>query len=187
MPDWRKSSATWQEGFSDMAREIYRRIIDLVLKAAELARSIGISNLLQPGLVKEMIVADILGHELIHSKRDADAHAPNNPGEKYEYLSCKEGGTGQLDRMFSEPAAKRAESLSRITRNKKVYLAVFYAANQTKCKVIYELEPDDVLKETERQLDRSRNVISHVGFPEKWGRQHGRIVYQDRTSANNRL
>lgn len=164
-----------------MAREIYRKIIDLVLKAAELGRSIGISNLLQPGLVKEMIIADILGHELIHSKRDADAHAPNNPDEKYEYLSCKEGGTGQLDRMFREPPAKRAESLSRITRNKKVYFAVFYAANQTKCKIIYELEPGVVVEETERQLDRSRNVISHVGFSEDWAREHGRVVYQDKT------
>lgn len=119
-----------------MARELYRKIIELVLKAAELARSIGISNLLQPGLVKEMIIADLLGHELIHSKRDADAHAVGNPREKYEYLSCKEGGTGQLDRMFKEPPHKRAESLRRITRNHKVYFAVFYAANQTKCKVI---------------------------------------------------
>jgi hypothetical protein len=87
----------WQGVYSDMAREIFRKIIELVLKAVELARSIGINNLLQPGLVKEMIIADILGHELIHSKRDADAHAPNNPEEKYEYLSCKEGGSGQLD------------------------------------------------------------------------------------------
>ena len=149
-----------------MVREVYRKIIELVLKAAELARSIGISNLLQPGLVKEMIIADILGHELIYSKRDADAHAPNNPAEKYEYLMCKEGGTGQLDRMFKEPADKRAESLSRITRNRKVYFAVFYEANQTKCKVIYELEPRVVVGETNRQLDRSRNVISHVGFSE---------------------
>jgi hypothetical protein len=164
-----------------MAREIYRKIIKLVLKAAELARSIGISNLLQPGLVKEMIIADILGHELIHSKRDADAHAPGNPGEKYEYLSCKEGGTGQLDRMFKEPADKRAESLSRITRNRKVYFAVFYQANQTKCKVIYELEPSVVSEETNRQLDRSRNAISHVGFSEDWAKEHGRIVYQDKT------
>ena len=83
-----------------MAREIYRQIIDLILKAAQLARSVGITNLLQPGLVKEMIIADILGHELIHSKRDADAHEPGNPDVKYEYLTCKEGGTGQLDRMF---------------------------------------------------------------------------------------
>jgi hypothetical protein len=153
----------------------------LVLKAAELARSIGITNLLQPGLVKEMIIADILGHELIHSKRDADAHAPGNPGEKYEYLSCKEGGSGQLDRMFKEPADKRAESLTRITRNRKVYLAVFYASNQTKCKVIYEIEVDVLLAEAERQLDRSRNAISHVGFTIDWARSNGRTVYEDVT------
>jgi hypothetical protein len=162
-----------------MAREIYQKIIDLVRQAAELARSIGISNLLQPGLVKEMIIAEILGHELIHTKRNADAHAPGNPAEKYEYLSCKEGGSGQLDRMFKAPADKRAESLSRITRNEKVYFAVFSAANQTKCKVIYEIEPHVVVEETERQLDRSRNDISHVGFLEDWARTHGRLVYED--------
>jgi len=163
-----------------MAREVYRRIIDLVLKAAELAHSIGIGNLLQPGLVKEMIIADLLGHELIHSKRDADAHAIGNPEEKYEYLSCKEGGTGQLDRMFKEPSGKRTESLRRITRNRKVYFAVFHTANQTKCKVIYELTPDAVVEETNRQLDRSRNAISHVGFTEEWARRTGRSVYEDK-------
>ncbi len=97
-----------------MPVKIRRQIIDLVLQASELVRSIGIANLLQPGLVKEMITADILGHELIHSKRDADAHAPGNPDEKYEYLSCKEGGSGQLDRMFKEPPNKRDESLTRL-------------------------------------------------------------------------
>ena len=112
------------------------------MNAADLARSIGISNLLQPGLVKEMIIADLLGHELIHSKRDADAHAPGNPNEKYEYLSCKEGGSGQLDRMFKEPANKRAESLTRITRNSKVYFAVFYASNQTSTGLRKYLTPE---------------------------------------------
>ena len=162
-----------------MSRTVHQQIIQLVLKAAELAQSIGISNLLQPGLVKEMIIADILGHELIQSKRDADAHAVGNPEEKYEYLSCKEGGRGQLDRMFKEPADRRAESLTRITRNAKIYFAVFYAANQTRCKVIYELEPDTVLVEAERQLDRSRNAISHIGFSIRWARENGRIVYED--------
>jgi hypothetical protein len=97
-----------------MAREIYRKIIELVLRAAELARSIGINNLLQPGLVKEMIIADILGH------------------------------------------------------------------HQTKCKVIYEIAPESVVAETERQLDRSRNAISHVGFSEDWARRNGKLVYEDK-------
>lgn len=149
------------------------------MEASELARSVGIANLLQPGLAKEMIIADILGHELIHSKRDADAHAVGNPNEKYEYLSCKEGGSGQLDRMFKEPLDKREESLTRITRNSKNYFAVFFADNQTRRKIIYELDPGVVLEESERQLDRSRNAISHVGFGIRWVRRHGKVVYED--------
>lgn len=167
-----------------MAREIHRKIIGLVREAAGLARKIGIANLLQPGLVKEMIIADILGHDLVHSKRDADAHAANNPDEKYEYLSCKEGGTGQLDRMFREPADKRAASLDRITRNKKIYYAVFYADDQTKCKIIYELEPGVVATETGRRLDRSRNAISHIGFSESWVGKHGKIVYRNESDCS---
>lgn len=127
-----------------------------------------------------MIIADILGHELIPTKRDADARDPNHPEEKYEYLSCKEGGSGQLDRMFKEPAEKRRESIARITRNQKVYFAVFYSENQMKPKVIYELDPATVVEETNRQLDRSRNAISHVGFSEQWAEENGRVVYQDR-------
>lgn len=143
-----------------------------------MARSVGIDNLLQPGLVKEMIIADILNHELIVSKRDADAHALNNPNILYEYLSCKEGGMGQFDRMFKEPETKRRESLERIRRNFKIYYAVFYALDQTRVKVIYELDPNVVVLEAERQLDKSRNVISHVSFSESWVRQNGTAVYQ---------
>jgi hypothetical protein len=166
-----------------MGREIYKTILELVLKAAGLARSIGINNLLQPGLVKEMISADLLGHELVHSKRDVDACNPNNRDEKYKYLSCKEGGSGQLDRMFKNPPEKRAESLARITRNTMIYFAVFYEQEQTKCKVIYEILPSVLLAETERQLDRSRNDISHVGFSENWIKENGKIVYCDKSGV----
>lgn len=162
-----------------MAREVYRKIVALVVKASELAKTVGIHNLLQPGLVKEMIIADLLGHQLITTKRDADARDPDNFEILYEYLSCKEGGSGQLDRMFKEPEKKRQESLNRIRRNSKIYCAIFYKNNQTRAKVIYEMDPKVVVKETERQLDRSRNVISHVSFSEKWAQENGQIVYQD--------
>ena len=108
-----------------MKKEIIRQIISLARAAQELASSIGIPNLFQPGLVKEMIIADLLDHQVITSKRDADACDPNDPSIKYEYLSsCKEGGSGQLDRMFREPPIKRRESLERIARNKKIYFGV---------------------------------------------------------------
>ncbi|MDX2044954.1 MAG: hypothetical protein SF097_27330 [Acidobacteriota bacterium] len=162
-----------------MKTEVIKQILALIAKAQELAASIGIPNLLQPGLVKEMILADLLGHELITSKRDADACDPNDPSVKFEYLSCKEGGSGQLDRMFKEPSEKRRESLERITRNSKIYFAVFYRANQIRVKRIYEIEPGVLLAETIRQLDRSRNAISHVGFSENWAQQNGKLIYQD--------
>ncbi len=156
---------------------IIKAIVQLVAQAQELALSIGIPNILQPGLVKEMIIANILGHELIHSKRDADACNPDNPDIKYEYLSCYVGGSGQLDRMFKEPKDKRRESLSRITRNQAIYLAIFYKS-PLDVKAIYEIQPKVLLKETERQLDRSSNAISHVGFSENWAKEHGKVVYQ---------
>lgn len=162
-----------------MAWNIYRRIIDQVLQAADLAKLVGITNLLQPGLVKEMIIADILGHELVHSKRREDARDPNDPDVRYEYLSCKERGTCQLDRMFKAPTEKRAQSLGRITRNRMIYFAIFYGDDQTRCKVIYEVDPLCVATEAARKLDRSRNPISHIGFSERWARENGRVVYKD--------
>ncbi len=118
-----------------MAHEVYRKIIELILKAAELAKTVGIDNILQPGLVKEMIIADILEHELITTKRDADARDSKDPSILYEYLSCQEGGTGQLDRMFKTPNNKRQESLNRIRRNSKIYFAVFYKKTKLKLKL----------------------------------------------------
>lgn len=83
-----------------------------------------------------------------------------------EYLSCKEGGASQLDRMFKEPNDKRQESLNRIWRNRKIYCAIFYQANQTKGKIIYEIERKIMAQETVHQLDKNRNAIAHVGFSE---------------------
>lgn len=163
-----------------MVQEIIVKIIELVIRAQDLALSIGIPNILQPGLVKEMIISEVLGHKPIFSKRDADACDRDDPSTKYEYLSCYEGGTGQLDRMFKAPAENRVESLHRITRNKMIYLAIFYKKNPLKIKIIYDIQPKVLLKETERQLDRSSNQISHVGFSEDWAKINGRVIYQDK-------
>ena len=162
-----------------MIQAVLSRIIALVAKAQELALTIGIPNILQPGLIKEMVIAQKLDHDLIFSKRDADACDRDNPEIKYEYLSCLEGGTGQIDRMFKEPPSKRRQSLKRITRNRMIYFAIFYKTNPLKLKVIYEVKPDIVLRETETKLDRSSNPISHVGFGERWVRQNGTVVFRD--------
>jgi len=162
-----------------MKQKIITEIIKLIRKAQKLAFKIGIPNILQPGLVKEMIISEILNHDLIFSKRNSDACDKKDYSIKYEYLSCYEGGTGQLDRMFKKPLEKRTESLQRITRNKMIYFAIFYKNDPLKIKIIYEILPAILLKETESQLDRSANAISHVGFSEDWAKSNGKIVYAD--------
>ena len=82
--------------------------------------------------------------------------------------------------MFKEPPDKRAESLYRIKRNRKIYFAIFYKNNPLTVKVIYEIEPNVLLEEAERQLDRSRNNISHVGFSENWVKENSKVAYIDK-------
>lgn len=153
------------------------QIINYIRMAQEIATQHGFKNLLQPGLVKELIVADILGHEVHRTKHKADAHDSADPNRKFEYLSCFKGGTFQLDRMFKSPADMRATSLERITRNAAIYCAVFDKESPLDVITIYEVPVDVMLREAERQLDASRNEISHVGFTIKWAQQHGKAVY----------
>jgi len=160
-----------------MSQKRLKKIIELVRQAQKEAYAIDIPNILQPGLVKEMVIAELLGHQLIHAKRDSDACDPKRPSVKYEYLTCNEGGTGQFDRMFKSPKHKHEASLLRITRNTKVYLAIFKKDEALKVKTIYELDPKDVLIKAKGKLKRSKNSISHVGFSESWAKQKGKVVY----------
>lgn len=157
------------------------QIINYIRKAQGIAAQHGFKNLLQPGLVKELVVADILSHEVHRTKHEPDAFDPANPSRKFEYLSCFDGGTFQLDRMFKSPADKRAKSLERITRNTAIYCAVFDEESPLDVIIIYEVPVDVMLREAERQLDASRNDISHVGFNIKWARQYGKVVYSKPT------
>lgn len=157
-------------------------IVALIRQAQSIASKYGFTNLLQPGLVKEMIIADILGHEVHRSKHEADAWDPADPSIKYEYLTCLEGGTFQLDRMFKSPPEKRAKSLERITRNTAVFCAVFYREKPLDVKKIYKIPIDKMLEEANRQLNASRNEISHIGYKIQWCEEHGEIVYQNNES-----
>ena len=65
--------------------------------------------------------------------------------------------------MFKSPSDKRAKSLARITRNAAINCAVFDEENPLDVIAIYEVPVAMLLREAERQLDASRNEISHVG------------------------
>ena len=153
------------------------RIVSLIVEAQDIAKRSGYNNILQPGFIKEMIVANILGHQVHKTKHEPDAYDMNDSSICYEYLSCFEKGSFQFDRMFKSPVEKRSKSLQRITRNSKIYCAVFEKESPLNVLEIYELEPEVVAKEAERQLDLSSNDISHVGFGIKWVTINGEKVY----------
>jgi hypothetical protein len=153
------------------------QIVSCIRKAQEIASLNGLRNILQPGLVKELVIADLLGHEVHKTKHEPDAYDSNDPSRQFEYLCCLIGGTFQLDRMFKSPVDKREKSLSRIKRNTAIYCSVFDEDSPLDVVIIYEVPVDVMLREAERQLDASRNEISHVGFTIKWAKQNGKVVY----------
>lgn len=145
-----------------------REIVSLITKAQEIGSKIGYHNLLQPGLVKELIIGEILGHEVHKTKHDADAWSKEDPTKLYEYLTCYEGGSFQFDRMFKAPPEKREKSISRIGRCHKIYCVVLFKEKPLRVRAIFELEPDIAIAEIERQLDKSSNDISHTSFSISW-------------------
>lgn len=157
--------------------KVYSQIIGKAIELSKLAQKSGINNVFQVGLIREIIIANTLGHILKTGKRDADAYNPKDATIVYEYLTCNEGGSGQIDRMFSDN--RRYDSLKRISRNHKIFLAVFYKSDPLKIKLIFEIKPDIALSNAEYQLNRTQNIISHISFSEKWARTNGKIVYEN--------
>ncbi|UNU74200.1 hypothetical protein LU293_04720 [Moraxella nasovis] len=151
-------------------------IIDLLLQAQSCAeKTHGISNILQPGIVKELIMAEILGHQLIPQKDLPDAK--DESGNFYEYLASirrvntktNKGCSFQMDRITKS-------NLSRVTRNRAFYFGIF--KNHLEIEQVWIVEVPIILQEVERQLDKCKNEIAHVNFLLKWLETNGKLVYQ---------
>lgn len=131
------------------------------------------------GLIKELIVASILGHSVSKDMHGADACNTNNRNEKYEYLCCsnngKRQGTFQMDRMYGYTASKKQQkdSLKRITRNKYFFHCLF---NRLNCLKIWSVETPVILKEAKEKLARCKS--NHISFGQKWTMEKGEIVYE---------
>jgi hypothetical protein len=145
-------------------------IIGLIRKAQLIAsKELGIQNILQPGIIKEMIIADILGHTLIPQKALPDAK--DGAGNFYEYLSSinrKNESNFQIDRITKK-------NLYRIKRNAAFFFAFF--KDQLTVEEIYQVETKDVLKETMRQINASKNQITHINLSPSWIKSKGRKIY----------
>jgi hypothetical protein len=150
-------------------------ILDLLKKAQDLAKArYGITNILQPGVVKELIMAEILNHTLIPQKDLPDAKDPD--GNFFEYLASIRRVTGRTNRGCSFQMDRvTPENLTRVTRNARFYFGVF--RSHLEIEQIWEVNSSSILKEVKRQLEGCKNDIAHVNFLLKWLEREGRLVY----------
>ena len=133
----------------------------------------GNENILQPGVIKEMIMAEILSHTLIPQKDSADAKDSKGT---YEYLASirrvnvrtNKGCSFQMDRVTPT-------NLGRVTRNTAFYFGIF--KNHLDIEQIWKVETRTVLKEVMRQLKSCKNEIAHVNFLLSWLEKNGEIIH----------
>jgi len=159
-------------------------LFDLLKLAQRIAlEKHGVPNILQPGIIKELMMAEILGHDLIPQKDSADAK--DNAGNTYEYLASirrvnvttNKGCSFQLDRVTPS-------NLNRVSRNKAFYFGIF--SNHLEIEEIWKVEIPVILEEVERQLDKCKNNIAHVNFLLKWLEKNGTRVFHDASSEAQR-
>lgn len=127
-------------------------------------------DLLTPGFIKEWLVSDILGHKCHKTKHGADATSIDGT-EKYEYLSCKEGGTFQLDRIHEG-------NLHRIERNDAFFFALFDKDNGLECLRIWKGSTSAVLMECRNKFRTMSQSSNHICISRKWVINNCELVYE---------
>ena len=126
-------------------------------------------DLLKPGFIKEWLTSEILGHKCHKTKHGPDAYSLDGK-EQYEYLSCKEGGTFQFDRIHED-------NLHRIERNNSFYFALFDKEDGLKCLKIWKCDTKKVLDEAKNKIGKMSENSKHIGFGKTWVEENSKIVY----------
>tara|TARA_Y100000310_G_scaffold219139_1_gene220529 strand:+ start:35 stop:505 length:471 start_codon:yes stop_codon:yes gene_type:complete len=155
-----------------MANRKMIEFFDLVTRLNKLKNEMGFTqDLLTPGFIKEVMTGYKLGHYVHRTKHGPDAYNDESETEKYEYLSCKEGGSFQLDRIDDT-------NLHRIERNDKFYFASFNNTDGITIEEIYVVDTSIVLSEAKVKISKMSASSKHIGFSLNWVKQNGKIVYK---------
>tara|TARA_B100000945_G_scaffold293276_1_gene269106 strand:- start:637 stop:1107 length:471 start_codon:yes stop_codon:yes gene_type:complete len=147
------------------------KMVELLYALNEEKNKLGYKqDLLTPGFLKEVIIGGHLGHYVHRTKHGPDAYCSVKKNECYEYLSCKSGGSFQIDRIDES-------NLYRISRNDAFFFALFSPENSLKVEKIFRVETEDVLEEAKRKISKMKSTSKHVGFGIKWTQKHGKVVW----------
>ena len=148
------------------------KFFGLITEINDLKNEMGFTqDLLTPGFIKEVMAGSILGHYVHKTKHGPDAYNDESETEKYEYLSCKKGGSFQLDRIDDT-------NLHRIERNDKFYFVLFNKDGIT-IEEIYVIDTPIVLAEAKVKIKNMSLTSKHIGFSLTWVKNNGNIVYKN--------
>ena len=97
-----------------------------------------------------------------------------------------------MDHLFKDTPTtheKYKKSMERITRNDKFYITITNnnVSKPTDILRIYEVSTDLIFEETNRQLNKSKNVISHVGFDETFAINNGKLIWEKSKTKHNKF
>lgn len=127
-------------------------------------------DLLTPGFIKEWKISEILNHNCHKTKHGPDAYSLDGK-ESYEYLTCKDGGSFQLDRIHKD-------NLHRIERNDTFFFALFDKDNGLECNMIWKCNTDIFLKEAKVKIETMSESSKHISFSKSWVSENCELVYQ---------
>ena len=148
-----------------------KEFFSLVSRLNTLKNEMGFEqDLLTPGFIKEVIIGSKLNHYVHRTKHGPDAYSDSTESVPFEYLTCKKGGSFQLDRIHEG-------NLHRISRNDKFYFGSFNK-DGISLEEVYEVETDKVLTEAKDKISKMSESSKHIGFTYNWVKNSGKLVYE---------
>ena len=147
------------------------KFFGLVTELNELKNELGFTqDLLTPGFIKEVVMGSKLNHYVHRTKHGPDAYNDETESKSYEYLTCKKGGSFQLDRIHNN-------NLHRIERNDTFYFGSFNKDDGITLEQVYEVDTDKVLTEAKTKISKMSASSNHIGFSLTWVKNNGKLVY----------
>ena len=148
-----------------------------------LVESLPTCNPMAPGFLKEVFLANLLGHKVALTKHLCDAY--DEDGKEQEYLTCMEDGVNKegkklnrafaIDGVFSSPVEDKEGSLERIRRNDKIYYGIF-KEGMLECIELWVGCPKDLEKFVDENVTRrgmnGKNREHTVNISKKWVREN---------------
>ena len=149
-----------------------KEFFSLVSRLNTLKNEMGFEqDLLTPGFIKEVIIGSKLNHYVHRTKHGPDAYSDSTESVPFEYLTCKKGGSFQLDRIHEG-------NLHRIERNDMFYFGSFNKEDGISLEEVYEVETDKVLTEAKDKISKMSESSKHIGFGLSWVKNNGKLVYE---------